>query len=206
MYLSGSRNAKHAHLYADGTLGFLQTPTTRWSLEGAAVWALDNGCFTNAYPGDDAYIAMLTGKYAAHKDRCLFVAAPDVVGDARATLARSLPMIPRIRARGYPVALVAQDGMEHLERFIPWPVIDWLFLGGTTEWKLGAGAREMTAMAHRHGIRVHMGRVNSEKRLRYASHIGCDSADGTYLAYGPDKNIGNVLAWLRSVNDQGVLT
>lgn len=47
-----------------------------------------------------------------------------------------------------------------------------------------------------------MGRVNSEKRLRYAKFIGCDTADGTYLRHGPAKNLPNVLAWLRGVNDQ----
>jgi hypothetical protein len=31
-----------------------------------------------------------------------------------------------------------------------------------------------------------MGRVNSLKRLRYASAIGCDTADGTYVAFAPD--------------------
>lgn len=47
---------------------------------------------------------------------------------------------------------------------------------------------------------MHMGRVNSERRLRYADAIGCDSADGTYLAFGPDVNLPDVLAWLRVVD------
>ena len=48
-----------------------------------------------------------------------------------------------------------------------------------------------------------MGRVNSLKRLRYADAIGCDSADGTYLTYGPGhRTCPRLLAWLRQVNDQ----
>jgi hypothetical protein len=37
--------------------------------------------------------------------------------------------------------------------------------------------------ARRRGVWTHMGRVNSERRLRYAALIGCQSADGTYLAF-----------------------
>lgn len=41
-----------------------------------------------------------------------------------------------------------------------------------------------------------MGRVNSRTRLGIAEWFGCDSADGTYLAYGPDKNLPRLLRWL----------
>ena len=80
-----------------------------------------------------------------------------------------------------------------------------LFLGGSTDWKLGPAARALTAEAKRRGKRVHMGRVNSLKRLRYADAIGCDSADGTCLTYAPDANLPRLLAWLRDVNDQAPL-
>jgi hypothetical protein len=40
-----------------------------------------------------------------------------------------------------------------------------------------------------------MGRVNSLRRLRYADAIGCDSADGTYIAHGPDINLPALLGW-----------
>lgn len=49
---------------------------------------------------------------------------------AWATLTRAEPMLPRIRATGYPAALVAQDGLEHHP--VPWDLTDALFLGGTT--------------------------------------------------------------------------
>jgi hypothetical protein len=118
-----------------------------------------------------------------------------VVADAPATLARSRPWLPRIRALGYPAALVAQDGQESLP--VPWDEFDVLFIGGSTAWKLGPQARRLLAEAKAHGKHVHMGRVNSERRYEYARAIGCDSADGTYLTYGPDKNLPQLLAWLR---------
>lgn len=124
----------------------------------------------------------------------------DVVGDAQATWTRSEPWLHRIRQLGYPAALVAQDGLEEMD--IEWEAFDVLFIGGSTEWKLGAHARAIVAEAKRRGKRVHMGRVNSLSRLRYAQAIGCDSADGTYITFGPDVNMPKVLGWLRDVNRQ----
>ena len=127
-----------------------------------------------------------------------------VLGDAAATIERSARFVYRVRAWfGLPVALVAQDGLERLD--VPWPWFDVLFLGGSTDWKLGPAARALTAEAKRRGKRVHMGRVNSLKRLRYADAIGCDSTDGTCLTYAPDANLPRLLAWLRTVNDQAPL-
>ncbi|MGW3571669.1 hypothetical protein ACWDSL_48685 [Streptomyces sp. NPDC000941] len=50
-----------------------------------------------------------------------------------------------------------------------------------------------------------MGRVNSARRLTYAAAIGCASADGTYVAFGPDKNLPTALRWVREVNKQPTL-
>ena len=49
---------------------------------------------------------------------------------------------------------------------------------------------------------VHMGRVNSQRRLRYAHAIGCDSVDGTYLTYAPDQNLRRLLGWLEDLHAQ----
>lgn len=125
---------------------------------------------------------------------CLGATALDVVGDARATLERSLPVVPLIRALGYAAALVAQDGLEEL--VVPWDSFDVLFVGGTTEWKLSAAARELVAESKRRGKWVHMGRVNSAQRLLYAQRIGCDSVDGTYLAFTGSQGFAQVREWL----------
>ena len=41
-----------------------------------------------------------------------------------------------------------------------------------------------------------MGRVNSLRRVRYTEAIGCDTVDGTYLTFGPNMNLPNLLGWL----------
>jgi hypothetical protein len=45
-----------------------------------------------------------------------------------------------------------------------------------------------------------MGRVNSRRRLAYAATIGCDSVDGTHLAYGPDRRLPELIGWLTECN------
>jgi hypothetical protein len=181
-----------------GQLGMIATPAAGNTVPDGVDWCADNSCFTaGRYPGDEKYLAWLA-RHAAHAARCAFATAPDVVGDAAATLARSVPMLPRLRAVGYRAALVAQDGLEHQP--VPWDLADALFLGGTTAWKLGSAAATLAAEARARGLFVHMGRVNSLRRLRHAAAIGCHSADGTHLAYGPRRKLPELLAWLADVN------
>lgn len=182
-----------------GEIGMIATPKQGQSVPADAEWCADNGCFGKGYPGDDAWFAWLESYTAEERTRCAFAVAPDVVGDAAATLERSKPWLAPIRALGYPVAFVAQNGAETVG--LPWDDLDVVFIGGDTDWKLGPHARHIVQEAKKRGKGVHMGRVNSATRIRYADAIGCDSADGTYIAFGPDANLPKVLGWLRGVND-----
>jgi len=182
----------------EGRLGYIDTPAQGNRRPEGVEWCADNGCFGKGYPGDEKWLGWLEKNAHAAAD-CLFATAPDVVGDAEATLARSRPFLPQIRAMGYPAALVAQDGLEDLD--IPWNDFDVLFIGGSTEWKLGPAARHLIKQAKDRGKWVHMGRVNSQRRYKYAHEIGCDSVDGTYLTFGPDINLPKLLSWSR-IEDQ----
>jgi hypothetical protein len=179
-----------------GLIDCIKTPEQGNTLPPGATWCADNGCFANGYPGDEGWWGWLS----AHEspETCAFAVAPDVVGDAAATLQRSTPWLPRIRSLGIPAAFVAQDGQESLP--VPWDEFDVLFIGGTTAWKLGGHAWLLARQAKARGKRVHMGRVNSQRRYVYARAIGCDSVDGTFLAFGPDQNLPRLLAWLRTVD------
>ena len=84
--------------------------------------------------------------------------------------------------------------MENRE--VPWALVDWLFVGGSTGWKLGEGAEALIRQAQTHGKRVHVGRVNSATRFRHFRALGCDSADGTFLAFGPDTNAPKLRRWI----------
>jgi hypothetical protein len=199
-YFATASGPKVREAMRRGLIGHITTPASNNTVERGVDWAADNGCFGAGYPGDDSYLSWLAGLADQRVRRCAFAVAPDVVGDAAATLERSTPMLSRIRTLGYPVAFVAQNGLEDLA--VPWDSFDAFFLGGDTAWKLGPYCRALAAEARHRGKWVHMGRCNSAKRLRYAHAIGCHSADGTYLAFGPDENLPKLLAWLRQVNDQ----
>lgn len=180
-----------------GLIGQIATPASGNVVEPGRVWCADNGVYGGTYPGDEKYLAWLAER--AHLAAlCRFVVAPDVVCDAQATLARSAPIFARIRALGYPVALAAQNGLEHLA--VPWDDIDALFIGGDDPWKEGDAAADLVAEANARGKWTHMGRVNTYGRLRIAATFGCDSVDGTTLAHGPDKNLRYLLAWLRELD------
>jgi hypothetical protein len=112
---------------------------------------------------------------------CLFVTYPDVVGEGGLTDILFEEWAPRILRLGLPLAYVVQEeGLENEWGGVPWGVIAALFIGcASDEEKLGDRVRALVTDAKRRGKWVHMGRVNSAKRIAYAKAIGCDSVDGT---------------------------
>lgn len=110
-----------------------------------------------------------------------------VYGDAALTARRFEAWAPGLERRGLPVGLVMQDGFGApelrgwLER--TWHRIDALFIGGSTEFKLGAEAERWAKIGAAHGKWIHWGRVNSAKRIEYVTGTGaCDSFDGSGYA------------------------
>jgi hypothetical protein len=189
LYLATASGPKVREAMTAGLMGSIHTANGGSPPLPGVPWCADNGCFSERFD-EEKWWAWLTCQDPAD---CLFAVAPDVVGDAAATLERSRPWLDRIAAIGFRVAFVLQDGQESLP--VPWDDFDVAFIGGTTDWKLGPHARALVAEAKSRGKWVHMGRVNSELRYQYARHIGCDSADGTYLAFGPDVNLPKLLTW-----------
>lgn len=179
-----------------GHLGYIDTPKQGNTRPAGVLWCADNGSYGKGWPGYERWFAWLE-KHAADADQCLFATAPDVVANHFATEDRSRPWLQRIRDLGYQVAFVAQNYME-MSTWDLWDEIDCLFIGGDTAWKLSDHAANLAAVAASLGKWVHMGRVNSEKRYRYAEAIGCHSVDGTYLTYAPDKNLPTLAAWART--------
>lgn len=174
----------------DGRLGQMVTPNSGNRLEPGVQWALDNGCFSDAWSADRW---LRTLDRHAGKPGCLFAVVPDVVADAAATDDLWAKWSEEVTGRGYRAAYVAQNGC----RAVP-PDAPVAFLGGDTAWKLGGEAAAVAADALGAGCHLHMGRVNSLRRLRYAFAIGCHSVDGTFLAFGPDRNLPRLLRFMAS--------
>lgn len=181
-------------------LGHLLTPANRNSVDSllatGLAWAADNGAYSGL---DERRFRRMLGRITG-VPRCLFVVVPDVVADARATLALFGSWALECRATGQPLAFVGQDGAEGLD--LPWADFDCLFLGGSTEWKLSQAAHDLASAAKALGKHVHMGRVNSLQRLRHAYDIGCDTVDGSSASMYGDKYIGKFCGWIESLNRQ----
>lgn len=171
--------------YRRPNLGVLSSPRRVYKNVGGWPWAADN----------DAFLAWDEGRYREMLGEikgmpgCLFVTAPDVVEDAPATLALLDQWKGTLDETGQPIALVGQDGLHDP----PWEAFQAFFVGGSTEWKLGLEAAELIRTAKSLGKWVHMGRVNSLKRIRYAMSLGCDSVDGTSMTRFKDRYLDKFL-------------
>lgn len=205
IYLSGTENPALRDAAARGyRVGIMAQPGNKVHAycDAYPAWAADNACFSRGDRFDlGAYLGWLAT--LPLRERCLFAVAPDVVGDAAATWRRSASVLPVLRRLGFRAALVAQDGLD--TGTLDWDAFDCLFVGGTTAYKLSEDAYAAVREAKARGKHCHMGRVNSRRRLRAAAVGGYDSADGTFLKFGPDKNLPRLLGWLRELREQAML-
>lgn len=170
------RYAGHPHL------GRLVQPRNGNRLDEVAAsglwWAADNDCFQGLDP--DQYFTMLNALCTTDTTRLLFVTVPDAVADSHGTLALFRAWLPALRKRALPAALVAQDGLTVDQ--VPWHELAALFIGGSTAWKEGPTAAALIRAARARQVWVHVGRINTERRLRHFDALGIDSFDGTQFS------------------------
>ena len=174
--------------------GFITSPRNGAvaQIEDGYKWAIDNGAFTGVFD-EDRYFYTLK-RYTKYLETCLFAVCPDTLCDSVETLSKWDLYSDRIKSIGYPVAFVCQNGQENLP--IP-DNYDVLFIGGSDEWRVaGCGAIECIRKAKASGKWVHVGRVNSLKRVKHFMLEGVDSVDGTYVSFGPDKNYKSPMKWM----------
>ncbi len=171
------------------------------------VWGADNAAYTGF--NSDRFELMLDTLHHRHIPGCLFVASPDdVTSDFRRgdpAITRSLfdrwqPVISRC---GFPVAYVAQDGIRASD--LPWGRFSVVFLGGSTRWKLGIQAHTIAGYAKARGCGVHVGRVNSPKRIELFADVA-DSIDGTATSRYGDVFIPPMVAAAKVGSKHGVRT
>lgn len=148
IYLSGKHDMRFQH---QAHAGVMTTPNDWWPQDWLLGfrWAADTGSYTNPEGySTTKYLQWLTRK-KPFQAMCLFATAPDVVGEPVATWDKAEPVLPQIRALGYPAALVAQDGVEECP--IDWTAFDAWFVGGTTKWKLSSPSYALMAEARARG-------------------------------------------------------
>jgi hypothetical protein len=158
-------------------IGMMSTPFTGNTIMHAvnhdAVWCLDNGCFNRYEPQS---IVRMLERWQGLKG-CKFAVVPDVVCNHDETMLLFRAWIGTYTRLGYPAAFVLQNGVT--PDSVPYGSIAAVFIGGDDQFKYNDTVREIVKRAKQRGLWVHMGRVNSARRIRYAAAIGCDSTDGT---------------------------
>lgn len=141
-------------------------------------YAIDNGAWTAFQQGKslDEYLFMkAVEKLGEGAD---WIILPDIVAGGLRSLDYSLAWLDRLRGLPTRLLIAVQNGMEveHVREFLN-PSVG-IFVGGTTEWK------EQTAVAwgsvaRRRNCYLHVGRVNSIRRIEICSAAGANSWDGT---------------------------
>lgn len=148
---------------------------TEAELSQGVRWILDNDAYSGNF-NTEKWLSFLL-KYKKYQDTCIGVTIPDVVGNSLKTLQQFGYYFQVVKDLGFPVAFVTQDGIN--PTMTSWQKIDTLFIGGTDEHKLGDETGIMIAEAKQRGKWVHVGRVNSESRIK--NFWMADSVDGTQL-------------------------
>lgn len=180
-YLAGRYVGKVGHLYSPGG------QRGPWSF---LPYALDNGAYSAFLAKTEwepeSWLALLEWAKLSGRDP-RWVLVPDVVGDRAGTLRAWDQWSPAAFSYGWPLAFAVQDGMVAAD--VP-PEASVIFVGGSTAWKWRTVAQWCRAFE-----RVHVGRVNSYRRLWQCADAGAESTDGTGWMRGDKKQLRGLEAF-----------
>ena len=178
-YLAGRFPGKVGHLFSPGG--------QRGPLEFMP-FALDNGVYALGDRWDESNWIKLLDWALISGQSPLWNLVPDSVADRAATLEKWTKYSELAASYQWPLAFAVQDGM------VPCDVPDRaevIFLGGSTEWKW-----QTVKLWCAHFARVHVGRVNTYRRLWECHEAGAESVDGTGWMRGNQRQYRGLLAYL----------
>ena len=144
-------------------------------------YCLDNGAWaahTKGLPFNEHKFNHALNAIGSDAD---FVVVPDIVEGGMKSLDFSLSWLERCQAISDLVLIPVQDGMDPVEVE---PLLDekvGIFVGGSTEFKVNT-LGDWGKMSKRTGCWLHVGRVNSRKRIRLCHLAGADSFDGSLIS------------------------
>ena len=162
--------------------------------------AVDNGAYSSWRQGKP----WNGDKFLRHIDRVYetglspdWVVIPDVVGNARESIARSWTWVDRIPDE-WPKLLALQDDYtpEAAEHFAP--LIDGIFLGGLPEFQ-ATNARPWRQWCNDRGLLFHWGGVGKFWKLQAAYDLGCDSVDSSQMLWSRT----HWSRWMRAIRGLG---
>ena len=139
---------------------------------------IDNGAWGCYQRGVEWMPQRWVSLVAAHGGDAIFAVAPDIVCGGVDSLARSVSWLPWLLDRTSTVLIAVQNGMT--DRDLRGVVGDrvGIFVGGDTAWKEST-LPMWGALAREKGCYLHVGRVNSARRIRLCAMAGAHSFDGT---------------------------
>ena len=155
--------------------------------------ALDNGAFgawSKSQPWDERAWWNLLSE-ATRVCLPLWAIVPDVVMDKDATIESWHKWEPVLRDefQNLPLAMAVQDGMTPAD--VP-AGAQWIFVGGGDPWKM----RSVPMWCEAFPGRVHVGRVNTAKRLWECDRAGVVSCDGTGWLRGGEERMEDLAKYL----------
>jgi len=181
VYASRTGSARNLAAMANAGIRLLATPQQLGRYPDARPpwpYMLDNGAFGEGGFQPDRFreALRLIGSDAD------MIVLPDIVCGGRRSLELSLDWMHRVLqvARHY-VLLPVQDGMEpqDVRRYLDHPACQvGIFVGGSTEWKEST-MRMWGDLAAEMAVWMHVGRVNTGRRMALAVAAGAHSVDGS---------------------------
>ena len=158
--------------------GLLLTPDRPELRKGFNLLAIDNGAWGCFQRGAEWLPEPWQRITVEHGAIARFTVLPDVVCGGASSLVLSLAWMPWALDHCAKVLIPVQPGMvaadlrPHLSDRVG------LFVGGDTEWK-ERSLPEWGALARETNCWLHVGRVNSARRIHLCALSGADSFDGT---------------------------
>lgn len=142
-------------------------------------YAIDNGAWSahvTGKPWDQTAFEKCIALLARDAD---WIVAPDVVEGGRASLELSLAWLPRLLDICPRVLIAVQDGIvaDDVAHLLNGRV--GLFVGGSTDWKERTATEIWGPLAASSDCWLHVGRVNSARRISICAEAGATSIDGT---------------------------
>ncbi len=171
-----SRTGTRRNLAALRTRGWrlLVSATGVWRTEGFP-YAIDNGAWTahqRGEPFDAGKFVALVDAMGANAD---WIVLPDIVAGGLASLSFSLSWVDRVPGRQL---LAVQDGMTPVDVTPHVGPHRGVFVGGSTDWKVSTMLM-WGDFCRSAGAYLHIGRVNSVRRIALCAAAGATSFDGT---------------------------
>lgn len=144
-------------------------------------YALDNGAWTAFQQGKQLDEKLFMTAVERMGEGADWIVLPDIVAGGLRSLDYSLTWLERLRGIPTRLLIAVQNGMEveDVRSFLN-PAVG-IFVGGDTEWKEKT-AVQWGSVARRRNCYLHVGRVNSARRIAICNAAGANSFDGTSVS------------------------